>query len=79
MLLISLGGKRREMGLGGFPEVSLKEARELAAGLLATCNVAGAGNWQPELNKYLTNRKACIVPDNDMAGLDHADKVLVAC
>jgi hypothetical protein len=23
--------------------------RALAAGLLATCNVAGAGNWQPEL------------------------------
>ena len=31
MLRISLGGKRREMGLGGFPDVSLKEARELAA------------------------------------------------
>ena len=31
MLRISLGGKRLEMGLGGFPSVSLKEARELAA------------------------------------------------
>ena len=31
MLRVSLGGKRREMGLGGFPEVSLKEAREVAA------------------------------------------------
>ena len=31
MLRISLGGKRREMGLGGFPDVSLKEARGLAA------------------------------------------------
>jgi len=30
MLRISLEGKRREMGLGGFPDVSLKEARELA-------------------------------------------------
>ena len=30
MLRISIGGKRREMGLGGFPDVSLKEARELA-------------------------------------------------
>ena len=30
MLRVSLGGKRREMGLGGFPDVSLKEARELA-------------------------------------------------
>jgi hypothetical protein len=45
-------------------------------GLLATCNVSGAGNWKPELNKYLMNRKVCIVPDNDTAGLDHADKVL---
>ena len=31
MLRVSLGGKRREMGLGGFPDVSLKEARDLAA------------------------------------------------
>jgi integrase len=31
MLRISIGGKRREMGLGGFPDVALKEARELAA------------------------------------------------
>ena len=30
MLRVSLRGKRREMGLGGFPDVSLKEARELA-------------------------------------------------
>lgn len=30
MLRVSLSGKRREMGLGGFPDVSLKEARELA-------------------------------------------------
>ena len=30
MLRVSLGGKRREMGLGGFPNVSLKDARELA-------------------------------------------------
>ena len=31
MLRVSLGGKRREMGLGSLIEVSLKEARELAA------------------------------------------------
>src|SRR6056300_782590 len=30
MLRVSLLGKRREMGLGGFPDTSLKEARELA-------------------------------------------------
>lgn len=31
MLRISISGKRREMGLGGIADVSLKEARELAA------------------------------------------------
>ena len=31
MLRISLGGKRREMGLGSANDVSLKEARELAS------------------------------------------------
>jgi hypothetical protein len=50
--------------------------RALAYDLLATCNAAGAGNWKPELNKHLMNRTVCIVPDNDTAGLDHADKVL---
>ena len=30
MLRVSLGGKRREMGLGGFPDDSLKEAHDLA-------------------------------------------------
>ena len=34
MLRVSLRGKRREMGLGGFPDVSLKEARELAAWMI---------------------------------------------
>ena len=50
--------------------------RAFANGLLATCNVGGAGNWKSELNKYIMNRKVCIVPDNDTAGLNHADKVL---
>jgi len=50
--------------------------RALVHGLLATCNVGGAGNWKPELNKYIMSRKVCIVPDNDAAGLNHADKVL---
>ena len=27
-LRISIGGKRREMGLGGYPEISIKQARE---------------------------------------------------
>ena len=57
MLRISLGAKRREMGLGGFPDVSLKEARGLAAdyrksGTRHRCQVHhcgyGAGNLKPK-------------------------------
>ena len=50
--------------------------RAIKFGLLATCNAGGAGNWKPELNKYIGTRTVCIVPDNDTAGFDHADKVL---
>ena len=44
-------------------------------GLIATCNVGGAGNWTDDLNQYLTGRTICIVPDNDDAGSKHATKV----
>ena len=50
--------------------------RAIKFGLLATCNVGGAGNWKAELNQHLTGKRVCIVPDNDAAGLSHADKVL---
>ena len=50
--------------------------RAITGGLLATCNVGGAGNWKRELNQYLPKREICIVPDNDAAGIDHAQKVL---
>ncbi len=50
--------------------------RAIHNGLLAICNVGGAGNWKPDLNMHLTGRRVCIVPDNDTAGLNHADKVL---
>jgi len=50
--------------------------RAIKLGLLAPCNVGGAGKWKPELNQYIADRQVCIVPDNDTAGLDHADKVL---
>ena len=36
VLRISLGGKRREMGLGSANDVSLKEARELASRMIAS-------------------------------------------
>ena len=44
-------------------------------GLLATCNVGGAKNWKDELNAHLKDRNVCIVPDNDKAGTNHAQKV----
>ena len=50
--------------------------RAIKFGLLATSNVGGAGNWMAELNQYLNGKRVCIVPDNDAAGLSHADKVL---
>ena len=50
--------------------------RAIHNGLLATCNAGGAGNWNHELNAYVAGRKICIVPDNDSAGLNHAQKLL---
>jgi putative DNA primase/helicase len=44
-------------------------------GMVATCNVGGAGKWGSELNKWLAERKVCILPDNDDAGREHAHKV----
>jgi len=44
-------------------------------GLIATCNVGGAGKWANDLNQYLVGRTVCIVPDNDEAGSNHAQKV----
>lgn len=44
-------------------------------GLLATCNVGGAGKWSDELNEYLLGRSVCVVPDKDEAGTKHAKSV----
>jgi putative DNA primase/helicase len=44
-------------------------------GLLATCNVGGAGKWEPQLNKWLAGRKVCALPDNDDPGREHAHKI----
>ena len=49
--------------------------RARALGLLATCNAGGAKNWSQELNTFVRDRKICIVPDNDTAGLSHAQKL----
>lgn len=53
-------------------------------GLIATCNVGGAGKWSPKYSKYLAGRNVVILPDNDPVdpntgrcpGMDHARKVI---
>lgn len=54
-----------------------KDADNLAAlGLVATCNAGGAGKWRDSHSECLAGRTAvCIIPDNDAAGRDHAQKV----
>jgi hypothetical protein len=53
-----------------------KDADRLAElNLTATCNPGGAGNWRGEFNSHFTGRDVVILPDNDGAGLNHADDV----
>ena len=49
--------------------------RAWAAGLSATCNSGGASARNNEHSEWLTNRRICIVPDNDEAGTQHAKSV----
>lgn len=49
--------------------------RLVALGLLATCNAAGAGKWTDKHSEHLANRRVIVLPDNDDAGHDHAEKV----
>ncbi|MBI2766516.1 MAG: toprim domain-containing protein [Chloroflexi bacterium] len=44
-------------------------------GLTATCNAMGAGKWRPAYNESLRGRAVVVLPDNDKAGLDHAEQV----
>jgi hypothetical protein len=44
-------------------------------GLLATCNAGGAGKWTKGLSTWLKGRYVVLLPDNDIAGLDHAHSV----
>ena len=54
-----------------------KDADRLASlGLLATCNSGGAGKWKSDHASFLAGRNVVILPDNDAAGLSHADKVM---
>jgi putative DNA primase/helicase len=44
-------------------------------GLVATCNVGGAGKWSRAYSERLKGRRVIILPDNDSAGWEHAAKV----
>ena len=44
-------------------------------GLLATTASGGAGRWHDEFAQYLKGREVTILPDNDEAGQNHANKV----
>ena len=53
-----------------------KDADNLARlGLVATTNSGGAGKWRPEFARYFKERRVAILPDNDEAGRNHAQRV----
>lgn len=53
-----------------------KDADRLASlGAHATCNAGGAGKWREEHSACLKGANVVIIPDNDKAGEDHAEKV----
>ena len=49
-----------------------------AAGLTATCNPGGAGQWRAEYGESLRGADVVIVADKDDAGRQHAEQVRVA-
>lgn len=49
--------------------------RLVSLGLVATCNAGGAGKWRKDHAQFLQGRRVVILPDNDEAGQDHAQKV----
>ncbi len=60
-----------------------KDADRLASiGLIATCNVGGAGKWREDYTEQLLNAGAqhvIILPDRDDAGRLHAETVAKSC
>jgi len=45
------------------------------AGLIATCNVGGAGKWRREYGETLRGARIAVLPDNDEPGRKHAADV----
>ena len=53
-----------------------KDVDRLAGlGIVATCNVGGAGKWNKSYSQYFQGRDVVVLPDNDDAGRDHAEAV----
>jgi len=46
-----------------------------AIGITATCCPMGAGKWWPNVNKYFEGKHVIAIPDNDIPGQDHAERV----
>jgi hypothetical protein len=44
-------------------------------GFSATCNAGGAKKWRRELTPYLRGADVVVIPDNDVAGREHANVV----
>jgi putative DNA primase/helicase len=42
----------------------------------ATTNPMGANAWKEEYNEFFKDKRVIIIPDNDIAGLDHAKNIL---
>lgn len=47
-------------------------------GLVATCNVGGAGKWLDAYSESLLDKKIYICPDNDKVGQEHCQTVIKA-
>lgn len=46
-------------------------------GLVATCNISGAGKWKQEYTQQLTGAgRVVLIPDNDEPGRDHVQKIV---
>ena len=48
-----------------------------ALGMVGTCNPMGAGKWRKEYDIHLQGRELILLPDNDQAGRDHAQKIAI--
>lgn len=46
--------------------------RLFSLGLTATCNAQGAGKWKASYAEHFKDKRACIIPDNDKTGREHA-------